>query len=510
MGGEEYSGGGRVADLLGQVRRTIERHRMLASGDRVVVAVSGGPDSVALAHLLWRLAGEYSLSLHVAHLNHQFRGEESEAEARLVAELAAGWGLPCTVEAVDVPAYLALHGGSAEAVARRLRYAFLERVARAADASRIALGHQADDLAETVLMNLLRGAGPRGLSGIPPVRAGRYIRPLLETGRGEILAYLEAEGLPYRLDSSNASPVFFRNRVRHQLLPYLEREFAPNLRAILARTADILRAEDEYLEGVAAHLRTALMTARRGKGSATVLDGFTYDCADLAGLPPALLRRLVRQVWAELAGEAAEAEEDFPGEGRLSYERVEAVVALVREGRTGARLELPGGVTVRRRYTQLLWERCPPGQAEPVPVPPVELKVPGETLIPATGLILEVEERAVTDAAEAARLVEEVKAAGPFSAALDADRLEPPLVARRRRPGDRFRPLGAPGEKKLKDYLIDAKIPAEERKNLVLVADRQGRRPVWLVGDRPAEAVKVTGATRRVLLLRVCPARCEL
>jgi tRNA(Ile)-lysidine synthase len=500
-----------VADLLERVRRTVERHRMLAPGDTIVVAVSGGPDSVALAHLLRRLAGGYALSLHAAHLNHGLRGGEAEDEARFVARLMAAWGLPCTVEAADVPAYLKRCGGSAEAAARRVRYAFLERVATALGASRIALGHQADDLAETVLMNLLRGAGRRGLTGMPPVRGGRYIRPLIETPRAEILTYLEAEGLPYRLDPTNASPAFLRNRIRHELLPYLERAFAPRLRETLGRTAEVLRAEEEYLEGVAAYLRTALKTGRRG-GPITV-DGDIYDCQALKALPLALLRRLIRQVWADLAGETAEAEEAEEAERTLSYERVEAVAALVREGRTGARVELPGGVTVRRRYGQVSWETAPSAgrlpadqvlaAGSPATTAPatVELRVPGETLIPATGVCLRTAERTMAGAEEADRLMEEARAGGPLRAVLDAGRIEPPLVVRRRRPGDRFWPLGAPGEKKLKEYLIDAKIPAEERDDLLLVTDRGGKRPVWLVGHRQSEEVRVTRETRQALLL---------
>lgn len=482
-----------MGDLLGRVRRMVERHRLLAPGETVVAAVSGGPDSVALIHLLLRLREEYGLSLHVAHLNHRFRPEAAE-EARFVAGLAESWGLPAVVEEVDVPGYLAQHGGSAEDVARRFRYAFLDRVAEAVGAARIALGHQADDQAETVLMNLLRGAGPRGLGGMPPVR-GRYIRPLLEVSREEILAYLAEQGLPYRLDPSNASRRFFRNRLRHDLLPYLEREYAPGLRVLLSRTASLLQAEDEYLEGVAAAARQALVTPDPAGGPDS------SSCRSLAELPVAVLRRVIRQVWRERAAS--------PDELCLGYERVEALVELVREGRTGVRLQLPGGVTVRRVYDRLLWEaagrggakRAAPGSLEGSPAL-VELRVPGETFIPERGLIIRAERRMAAEAGGALALVEQAKAAGPFQAVLDADRLGCPLVARRRRPGDRFWPLGAPGEKKLKDYLIERKIPPEERESLWLVADGGGKRPVWLIGERPAEPCRVTGETQRVLVLQ--------
>lgn len=493
-----------MADLLGRVRETIERHRMLEPGGGVVVAVSGGPDSVALAHLLLNLAGEYRLALHVAHLNHRLRGAEAEEEAGFVAQLAASWGLPCTVEAADVPGYVARRGGSVEDAARRLRYAFLARVAAATGASRVALGHQADDVAETVLMNLLRGAGVRGLSGIPPVR-GRYVRPLIDLTRAEILEYLGGQGLPYRLDLSNASPRFFRNRIRHELLPYLERDFAPKARVFLSRAAALLRAEDEYLEEVAARWRMELERAASGRpagpgGRARPAERPVFDCAELAALPEAILRRIIRQVWSDLV------DEEEAGERQLGFERVEAVADLARRGRTGARLELPGGVRVRRRYGELVWSRQGSrahraGEPAGPPGGPVELQVPGETLVLKGTLRIRAGERQLRDAAEAERLLLEVRAAGRFTAALDAERLEPPLVVRRRRPGDRFWPLGAPGEKRLKDHLIDLKRPPEERDGLFLLADRGGQRPVWLIGDRPAEPVRLSPATRRALVL---------
>jgi tRNA(Ile)-lysidine synthase len=506
-----------VGDLLAVVRRTVDRYRMLSPGDRVVVAVSGGPDSVALAHLLLRLSREYGLTLHVAHLDHQLRGAEAAEDARFVARLAEEWGLPATVEAADVPGRLAREGGSAEAVAREERYAFLERVAAAAGASRVALGHHVGDVAETVLMNLLRGTGPRGLGGIPPVRAGRYIRPLIEVDRSAILAYLEEQGLPYRVDPSNTSPAFLRNRVRHELLPYLERRFAPDLPAILGRTAALLRAEDDYLEEVVGRLRTELGRpdsgrARRatGQGPAEAGPAVVFPCAQLAVLHPALLRRLIRQVWAELAADKGtpgahrpeEAPEAFPGEGRLSFERVEAVAALVREGRTGSRVELPAGVVARRRYAELVVARRVAVGEEAGGWEPVELKVPGAAFIAGTGMNVRAEVREVRDAAEADRLVAEAREAGPWAAVLDLGRLEPPLVLRPRQAGDRFRPLGAPGGKKLKEVLIEAKLPAEERDRLVLLADRGGERVVWVAGLRPAEPARVDQGTKRALLLQ--------
>lgn len=478
-----------MRELLAEVRRASAEHRMFLPGQTVVVAVSGGPDSVALAHLLLRLAPELSLRLHAAHLDHCLRGEESAADARFVGELMASWRIPLTAGAVDVPAHLARAGGSAEEVARRLRYEFLDRVAAEVGAERIALGHQADDLVETILMNLLQGAGPRGLAGIPPVRGERYVRPLLSLTRAEIIAYLAAQEVPYRLDPSNAAPDFFRNRIRNELIPYLERVYAPNLRALLVRTGNLLREEDEYLEGLAGTLRQDLATpAEQG--------GWVIPAAALSAAPSALARRVVRQLWTDLA----EPEGEAARPSRLSYERVEAVLALAREGRTGKRLELPGGVRVRQRYTELVWQRK--GKVgEAGGFPPTELIVPGETFVQGRGLTITAEERS-SGPGESARLLAEAAASGGLMAVFDLDRLDPPLELRGRRPGDRFRPLGAPGRKKLKDHLIDRKVPREERDRLILLADRGGERPVWVVGDRPANEVRVTPGTNRLLVLR--------
>lgn len=469
-----------MADLMARVRGMIERHSMVAPGETVVVAVSGGPDSVALAYLLRRLSSEWNLRLHLAHLNHRFRPGEAEAEAAFVGRLAERWGLPCTVETVDVPAVLREEGGSPEEVARRLRYDFLDRVAEANGAERIALGHQADDQAETVVMSLLRGAGAHGLAGIRPVREGRYIRPLLEVRRSEILAYLEEQGLTYCLDPSNALPVYFRNRVRLELMPVLAR-FASNLPAVLGRTAAVLQAEDEYLEATA---------------SAWLAGRLAVPAGELAALPVAVARRAVRQAWQRLAGRGS------PGE--LSYERVEAVLDLARRGRTGARVQLSGGVVAHRSYERLIFAE---GQVQVVALrpPAVELKVPGETFFPTAGLCLRAELEFPEAPVDPKAVAEAGRKAGPLAAVVDVDRVEPPLSVRVRRPGDRFWPLGAPGETKLKDFLIAAKVPVEERNRLPLIVDRGGERVVWVVGQRPAQVVAVTTATQRLLRLTASP-----
>ena len=251
-------------NLLSQVRKTIEEHDLLVAGESVVVGVSGGPDSLCLLHLLRHLSRAYDLTLHVAHLDHGIRGEESRVDAQFVADLARQWELPATVERADVPRLAEEEGLAIEEAARRARYRFLARVAGQVGASRIAVGHNADDQAETVLMHFLRGSGLAGLRGILPLsplgelRLGqserdsplaaelRLIRPLLEVPRSAIEAYCRDQELSPRFDRSNLDTTYYRNRLRHKLLPVLE-TYNPNVREVLRRTAQVMAADHELL-----------------------------------------------------------------------------------------------------------------------------------------------------------------------------------------------------------------------------------------------------------------------
>ncbi|MBI3629760.1 MAG: tRNA lysidine(34) synthetase TilS, partial [Candidatus Rokubacteria bacterium] len=247
--------------MIDAVRDTIRRHAMLAGGEAVLVAVSGGADSVALLHVLAALAAELSLRLTVVHLDHGLR-PDSAADAAFVESLARARGLPVVVDRIAVPP-----GGSLEARAREARYAALRRHAARLGADRVALGHTADDQAETVLMRLLEGAGPRGLAGIPPVR-GRYIRPLIETRRAGIVETLTAAGLTWREDPSNRDPKFLRNRIRHELLPLLASTYNPAIVPALARAAALTR---ELLAQVSAVAERELAAAPTLTGEEIVL-----------------------------------------------------------------------------------------------------------------------------------------------------------------------------------------------------------------------------------------------
>ncbi|HWR71745.1 MAG TPA: tRNA lysidine(34) synthetase TilS, partial [Nitrospirota bacterium] len=355
--------------LLAKIKRTIQKYRMLDPGDRVIVAVSGGPDSVCLLAVLRELAPEFSLTLHIAHLDHMFRGEESAAEARFVRELADRLGIPATIEQHDVPAFCRERGLPPQAGAREVRYAFLDRVAGATGAQKIALGHTASDQAETLLLRLLRGAGISGLSGIPPKR-GRIIRPLIEVTRDEVLCHLQEQGITFVTDPSNLKSVYTRNRIRLELVPVLK-AFNPRIEETIAEEAEILRDEDEAMEArIAATVPAVIL--REDDTIRIRRDGFNAQFT-------AIRRRLFRTAVAMLFE---------GGEPELSSIQTEEALGFIGEAQTGRVMDLPDGLCLEREYdTFLLRPKVPPKEFQ------TTLMVPGITSV--AELSLEVETRIV-------------------------------------------------------------------------------------------------------------------
>jgi len=456
--------------LVQKVKRTIGKYGMLAPGDGVVVAVSGGPDSVCLLSVLAGLARDLALSLHVAHLDHCFRGEESAGEARFVRDLARSLGIPATIEQADVPRYCAEQGLSAQAGAREVRYRFLERIARETGARRIALGHTANDQAETVIMRLIRGAGLAGLSGIRPVR-GAVIRPLIDATRSEILVHLAEHGLDHVDDPSNRKPVYARNRIRGEVIPVLER-FNPRIVETLAAQARLFLAEDEALE---AGLAAVLPATVQATGDAVRIDRTAF-----LGLPAGLQKRVLRRSveGAAVRGPA------------LSAVQTDEALEFIRTAASGRRLDLPCGLSLEREYGSFLLQ--PRRAVRPVSVP---LNLPGTTRVPL--LDLEVE-TAVTGPSAGAP--------GPgnylWQAVFDYDTITLPLHLRNRRPGDAFLPAGMGGlSKKLQDYFVDTKVPRMQRDLVPLLATEQDI--VWVVGMRTDGRFLPGPGTTKLLVVTV-------
>ncbi len=456
----------------------IGEKNLVNPGETVLVAVSGGPDSVCLLHILSDLRAELGIKLHIAHLNHQLRGEESEADAAYVAALAKKLGIPATIEARDVAAYRQKKRLSPEEAAREVRYAFLAEVAQSCGAARLATGHTADDHVETILMHLLRGSGPRGLRGLLPQSPWPYpgagltvIRPILGLTRAGTAAYCRRHRLNPRADASNVSLTPFRNRIRGELLPLL-RQYNPQVDEALKRLARLAADDLAFIEATAAGLWGGPV---RREGEAVV-----FDRGPFLALPLALQRHLLRAAVSELGGTLKDIEAGH----------IEAIIAAL-EKPSGKAIGLPGGLSFTIEPDRYV---LAPDAMTACPFPPLEgeavLKVPGRTEL--AGWAIE------------AALVSPQEAGGQnpdeFTAYLDYAAVGDKLTVRHRLPGDRFQPLGLGNEKKLNQFMIDARIPRRWRQRVPVVT--AGGQIVWVVGWRIDERFKVTGGTRRVLRIR--------
>lgn len=458
-------------EVLEKVRSTIICNHLFKQDQRVVVGVSGGPDSVALLHTLWRLRDELRISLHVAHLNHQLRGPESDQDAAFVANLAAGLGLACSIAAMDVQDYGLKHKLSLETAAREVRYQFYEQVVRETGASKVALAHQADDQAETVLLNLLRGTGIKGLGGIPLIR-GIYVRPMLEVRRREVEAYLVKYRLQSRQDSSNRERVYNRNKIRLDLLPLLQQEYNAGLVTTLVKLSKQARAEDDFMEDRAAEAFQAV-AGPAGNGAVKL------NCITFLNLPLALQRRVIRLCWQEVTGNFL----------NLGFNHVEDILAIAQSRVSGVQVHLPGGVQVYYRYGALTFNRQP----DRADTPPYcySLAVPGATYVP------EIDSTFICTLITGAELPAAPEKIPANQAILDYEMLVDPLTVRNRRPGDRFTPYGLSGTVKLKKFFIDQKVPWEEREAKPLVYS--GSKLVWVSGLRIAEGTQVKANTNKIL-----------
>jgi tRNA(Ile)-lysidine synthase len=438
--------------LLRKVSRSIRRHSLLAGDDAVLVAVSGGPDSVALLAALTELEGG-ARRIGVAHVNHHLRGSESDRDQAFVARLAARFG--CEFHTVDAT----VRGrANLEERAREARYRALGAIAAHEGFGCIATGHTLDDQAETVLQRVIRGAGVGGLGGIRPKRADRVVRPLLDVTRAEVLAYLRKRKLGYRVDGSNALSRFTRNRIRHRLLPLLERLFNPAVRTALARLAELSR-DDEAVLGALSDRRAR---GRRGCG---------LECAGLRRAPAALQRRMIRGWLMSVRG----------GLRGIELRHVERVRDLATDGREGSSISLPGG-TVTRRAGRLHWN----WRALQSAVFEQILPVSGTANLPGWEVDIRVTGRRIRP--------------GPWRAVFDLAALGGSVLRMRNpRPGDRLRPLGLGGSKKLQDVFVDAKVAREDRPSWpVLEGDGA---VIWVPGLARGEGAAVTAATRRVIVV---------
>lgn len=455
--------------------KTIKKYNMLSLNDRVLVGVSGGPDSMALLYFLYCLKSQYSLYIHAAHLNHMLRGQESEEDTSYVEDFCRRFDIPCSVRYMDVHEISENEGLSLEEAGRKARYDFFLDATHEINATRIALAHNMNDQAETILMRLMRGTGLDGLGGIKPIRDGLYIRPLIHTPRWEIENYCRENNINPRIDSTNLLAVYARNKVRLELIPYIKENYNPNIESTLSSMAELLSDDIDFFNGYVGTLYKEVAVENSNRVSVDIKQvNLLHD-----SIKSRIIRRAVEQVKGDLTG--------------IESRHIELILSIMASGSTGNAVELPGGIKARISYGNV--EILIPEEEKPHGFS-YRLTVPGSTCIPEVDGMIETE---VTD-----RIFDSYDS-NRFVKSFDYDKIKGNLIVRTRKNGDYIVPLGLQGSKKIKELFIDCKVPREKRDSVPIICD--GDNIVWIVGYKMSEIYKVDNNTKKILKLKYmdCP-----
>jgi tRNA(Ile)-lysidine synthase len=457
--------------MIEKVYKTIKKYHLLDKGDCVVVAHSGGPDSTALLNVLFSIAGEMHLQLIVAHFNHGLRGKESDNDEKHSRDLARKYGLIFCGGTLNKK--MDSKGISPEDFYRRQRYDFLVKTAQKHCARKIALGHNLNDQAETVLLNFLRGSGLEGLKGILPKRNDMIVRPLIEISKPEIISFLDQSKMKYRRDSSNKENKYLRNKIRNELIPYLKEKYNPKIEENLSQMAHILRVEDEFIKQ---HVAEALKKSVIRKSS----ESLCLNVDVVKKLPEAIRWRLFKTILEDLT----------PSNNGISFAHVISVDDLVIRNESGRKVSLPSKIEARREYHDLILEK-----KEIVKKPfhyEYVLNIPGSVYVP---------EKNVTVKGNLSKRRNIRMTNSNRKIYLDWDRINPPIRIRNRREGDWFQPLGMTGRQKIKKYFIDHKLPSAKRDNIMLLADDLS--VIYIERMSLNDRVKITPKTKNVLKLEI-------
>lgn len=460
----------KLTQLLYKIRRTIDRYGLLEKGDRMVVGVSAGVDSMVLLHLLNALRQDFSLTLIVAHLNHGLRPQESLREVEFVQKESDRLGLIFEYQEVNVRSFQKIKKISLQEAARQVRFQFFHDLCQKYSAGKIALGHHADDQVETLLLRLFRGSGLQGLKGMLPIREGRIIRPLLEVWKDEIESVAFEHSIPYLMDSSNLKKDYLRNRIRLNLIPLIEKEYQKGFRRNIFRSSILLRGENAFMDEEAEKAFREIVHQEDEESF--------FNLSEFRSLHPALRWRVIQKVLGRVNRRSNETDWDV--------REVNLIHQALQKPSASFRIPLSRGLICVKRY-----ERVSIKRGEPKTIPPfdVELQCPGRTYLSEIGkeIILEEWDREEQASVPPSRTI----------AFLDYERLQWPLRVRNFRPGDRFWPMGTPGTQKLKEFFINHKVPKFERPGIPLLVS--GDKIVWVIGYRLDERFKATPATPKIL-----------
>jgi tRNA(Ile)-lysidine synthase len=488
----DFRVGGKTAkSILQKVEKTIAAYQMIKAGDRILAAVSGGPDSTALLHMLKTIAWPHQFEVGVAHLNHGLRGTASDRDAEFTAMMARKYNFPFFSRKENLRHLNTHPRGSIEEKARNIRHAYLQEIACHHSYTKVALGHHQHDNAELVLMLMLRGSGGLGLSGMAPISPPNLIRPLIELSTKDISTYLRGHHLKWRIDASNEDCRFLRNKIRHQLLPHLTETYNPRLIETLNRSATLARDEEDWLASITQPLYEECIVDRSSIPNTCFI---VLSVEKLRRLPKAAFRRIARKVIRNIKGDLR----------RIDYQHIEAIIELTAGSHKKREIHLPDRIRILREADELQFRReLKPLRAlkEPaasVTLPLHEQTIPHRVTNPCTLYLNDLSIQLIFTPV-AGKDVQNVCDAGQQVAFFDMDKLRFPLKVRTFLHGDRFVPLGMKGSQKVKKYLINRKVPQGLRSKIPILTDDTAI--MWVVGYRMADFCKITANT--ALALRV-------
>lgn len=442
--------------MLEKMIDTISKHQMIEAGDCVIVAFSGGPDSSAMIHALYHLKETFKIRLVGVHVNHMLRKEAANRDAAYVASFCKSFGIPYEIYEINVPQYALENGYSFEEAGRKIRYDCLNRALKKHKGTKIAIGQNRNDVHETFFINLFRGSGIDGLGSIDYVRDALYIRPLLDIDRSEIEAYCTTNNITACIDHTNLENDYIRNRIRNELLPYIQKNFNPSFDETLSKTVDLLKMEKDFWKCHTLSLFNRCVIENTGDDSIVRLS--VQEISKLHEVEQLnLLRHVIQRV-----------------RGNLTNIPLDIYKRILKLNRTGSRILLDDQHEVVAQYNELIFQKT--------------VKQKGLSKHPQVRISYREKHE-----------VDQIVGTGLDEVMVDALTLKGTLTVRHRRNGDRFVPLGMKGHKKLKDFLIDEKIPSDKRDDIWLICDEE--KIVWVYGIRISDACKITKNTKKIAVI---------
>jgi tRNA(Ile)-lysidine synthase len=457
-----------MSSFVDNILVTIKKNNMIKSGDTVIIGVSGGADSLCLLHVLNTLKKELKIKLFAAHLNHQFRGVEADMDAEFVEKTCIEWDIPHIIRTFDVSSYAKEQGLSSEEAGREIRYKLFDEVKEAINGNKVAVAQNSNDNVETILMRLIRGTGLEGLKGIDAVRDD-IIRPLLDQDRQSIEKYCKQNNLEPRIDKTNLQPIYLRNKIRLELIPYLKQRFNPSINDAIIRLGQVVREENNYLEQQTMELLNSMGDIKE--------NSIAINTERLKQLHPAMQKRLLRKAVESIVSSL----------NGFEYKHFQGIIELFDKS-TGAAIELPKDLKAYISYENLIISKKIENTDKKCYY---KLKYDYDNFIDELNEMLRVKLMNIKELSSVPKSFNTVY--------IDSDKIKNELVVRTREQGDIFSPIGMRGSKKLKDYFIDKKIPREKRDQVMLLAD--GDEIVWILGSIISEKYKITSDTQNVIVL---------